>query len=650
MNKILFSVLLCAVCLPVAAQSIRVNPKPGNVSEAELALSVYPLDTTAHAVALTRCEEVQVETSDKLDLSLRHQVYERIKILKDDAKYLTDYKIHYYGDDVIGTVKVTTYNLVDGKVVKTKLDKKYVFQEKVTDGVYACTFSAPDVRVGSVVEVSYAIKGTRYWDYPELILQGSIPINQVTVSMEYPDFLRINRMSHGYLSPQYREEVTARALPYVDYPYCEIHTEEYSLADVPAIPREPSCLYPDQYRSSVSYELSGVALTGIVYKNFSVTWSDVDKLTREMTGMSQCTLKGKFLDAFVSSAQDEVTAITEVRNAVMAAVKCNESGRLAPGNVQQMLKEGSGSASTINALVSSVLIKMGYQVTPVFLRRRNMGILLPHQVRKDAFTDMILQVSTPSGATYYVDASSEFGGINILNPHFLVSAARAIPLDSDSRGYWVDLSSLADGGTLLVVKGKMQEDGLIQGNITLKANKESAYRVRQTRDKAGSDQAYIEFVQEGESYETVSGEYHSDPFSAEATFSIEYEQEPHFNGNLLYVRPFLMTEHTTDAFPPGERHTPVDFLIKEALTYIYTLELPEGYAVEQLPQTRTLRSPAFNALASFQVKQMGDNTIQVNFVFKNRDLTVPAESYLDLRAFWEQLCAFYKETIVLRKI
>ncbi len=641
--------LLCGAFLWAVAQTVPVDPKQGKVSDDEVAMTVYPLDTTAASVVLAAREEVQITTTDLLEMTNNHRVYERIKILKENGKSQTDYKFFYFGDAVISTVKVTTYNMVDGKVVKTKLDRKYIFREKVADQVYSCSFSAPEVRVGSVVEVYYEVKSNRFWDYPELIMQRNIPINWIAVSMEYPDFLKVHRMSYGYLYPKYSESVVSRSMHNDVYPFCEIHTEEFSLTDVPAIPREPSCLYPDQYCSSVSYELSGVSIPGLVHRNYSVTWPDVDKLIRQTSGMSQFTLKGKILDPFVSASGDEMAAITEVRNSVMAAVKWNGSKGLFPGSVQDMLKEGSGSSSTVNALVSSVLIKMGYRVNPVFIRRRSMGVLLQHYVHKDAFSDVILQVTTPSGVTCYIDAAPDYSGINIMNPLFLVKEARVVPLDTDLPGHWVDLSPLADSGTLLTVSGKLQDDGIVRGAISLRANKEAAYQIRQLHDELGSDEAYIRKVQEGECYETVSGQYNSAPFSPEATFSIEYEQDALANGELLYVRPFLMTEHHPGMFPDGERHTPVDFIIREALTYIYTLELPDSYVIEQLPQTRTLRSPSFNAMASFQVKKVGDNIIQVNFVYKNRDLLIPAECYEDLRSFWEQLCSFYQETIILRK-
>ena len=649
MKRFFYILALLGASLSAGAQSIQLNPKPGQVSDSEVALSVYYPDTTASAVYLVDRQDVAIRTSDVLELRQYMNIYQRIKVLKEAGKDLTDYKIVFPDGDNINGIKVTTYNAVDGKVVKTKLDRKYIFKEKVDDNTFSVSFSAPEVRVGSVVEVSFELMSKRYWDIPELVLQHSHPTNMVTVSMEHPDFISLNKMSRGYLTPVYEESETPRTLHNNVMPTCQIIGETFSLTDVPAIPREVSSMYPDQYRCAVSYEVSGVAVPGVVYRQYSVKWPDVDKSVRETAIISQCAVKGKILEPFVSTEADGKKAIAQVRCAVLDAVKWDNTFTLIPDNVRDVLKERSGSSASINAIVASVLNSMGYKVSPVLLRKRSKGMLASFYVRTDAFTSMILKVETPSGAVHYLDAAPDYGYIDVLNPDFLVDDARVYPLDGKTPASWEKLSSRAASISIFAVDAHLQEDGRVKGTIGLKAMGESSYLLRQTHDALGSDEKYFELVEKGEAYETLSYEYRAAPYDNALEFTVEFEQNPVKGGEFLYVKPFLVTQYHKSDFPPGERYTPVDFPVLDNMTYRYNLHLPEGWEVEQLPPMASIRSTGFKALASCRSAVNPDGSVSLSFSFKNSSLQVPANNYQDLRAFWEQLCNLLDGTIVLKK-
>ena len=47
--------------------------------------------------------------------------------------------------------------MVDGKIVQTKMSKDYIFDEEYTGNYKKLSFSAPEVREGSVIDVEYDI-------------------------------------------------------------------------------------------------------------------------------------------------------------------------------------------------------------------------------------------------------------------------------------------------------------------------------------------------------------------------------------------------------------------------------------------------------------------------------------------------------------
>ena len=650
MQRLILTVALwSAVLLPAAAQSVPINPQAGKVTESEVAFTVYQKDTSAAAVVLLDNTRVSVRTSDIIELTKEVQVYERIKILKEDGKSWADYKIPYHKDESISGIKVTTYNLENGKVVKSTLDKKHIFKEAVSENVYTCSFSAPDVRVGSVIEVSYKLEGDRFWDLPDITLQRSIPVNIAYMAMLYPDFVSMNRTTRGYLSPDYTQTNYSLSLSNSVLPQCRMITDQYSMVDIPAIPREPSNMSPSHYRCAVSYELSGITIPGRLYKSYSKKWEDIDAQILDSRISSQCYVKGKFLEPFQSKAQDEVQAIAEVRGAVVAAVKWDDVFSWVPDNVRNVLKAGTGSSASINAVVASVLNQMGYRVHPVVLRRRSAGPLNPQYVNTDAFTSMILYIRTPSGEVHFLDAAPDYGYVDVLDPNFLVDAARVVVHPDYGQPFWQDLTSLALGTTAFVVNAQLGTDGLVKGTIQASVFKEASYLVRETRDDLETDEKYFQMVESGEDFEMVSGTFTAEDYSPSVDFLMEFEQEATTSGEMVYIKPFLVREHHQGDFPPGERHLPVDFPFKETIAYTYNLQIPEGYVVEQLPASASFRPTGLKLRALCQVQQVDANNIRINFSYRNDTLQIPASSYVELRSFWEKLCNIYLGTIVLKK-
>ena len=126
-------------------------------------------------------------------------------------------------------------------------------------------------------------------------------------------------------------------------------------------------------------------------------------------------------------------------------------------------------------------------------------------------------------------------------------------------------------------------------------------------------------------------------------FSKEYDSE-----ELLYIRPILSLYHPETAFQKEERKIPVDFPYPESLYYTFVLNIPEGYAVEELPESKSLSCPPVEGRILFQMRQAG-NSISAVYRFVLGKASVPAEDYADLRLFWETAAGIEKSTIVLRK-
>ncbi len=651
---------VCALFLAGAvsawSQSIPVNTKIGKISYTEAEMLSYSLDTSAVALVLCEDRNIVLDIDSYLRITKTTYVHERIKILKEEGKSYADYKIPYYrGDDpeIVNEIKVSTYNVVNGVIQETKLARKYIFNEKATSNLGFISFSAPEVKVGSVIEVSYKIESPRYWEIGDIVFQRSIPVNFVEVKFDYVNFFYFNKMARGFLKPTSSFSGEGRTMPlagYQSYNYT-LNKEVYSLKDAPALKNESYSFCPSQYRAAISYELSSISIPGQVVKNYSLRWENVDDTFRDSPVLKRCHDNNKHFEGYAKAVQgieDEKEVIAAVRNAVLKDIKWDEKRGMVPQELSKSYKEGIANAASINAVVASALNHLGYTTSPVLIKRRSSGFLASFYVSTEAFDTFILQVKTPSGQVYYLDAATKNGYVNVLPIDFLVANARLLPIDK-SAASWVDLSSLERNMQNVVVTAKLQEDGLVSGDVKVTAYNETAYSAKSYYARFSSDDEVIEDMEKDDDVEILSLT-HDFSYSPEAVIQYSFEQENVESGEFLYIKPFVTTFHSESSFRNPTREIPIEFPYKENITYQYTLEIPEGYVVDQLPASSRLGSSAMNSQAQIVSVETDPHHVTIRFTYRNNSILISQDKYQDVRAYWEQICNLYKSTIVLRKI
>ena len=111
-------------------------------------------------------------------------------------------------------------------------------------------------------------------------------------------------------------------------------------------------------------------------------------------------------------------------------------------------------------------------------------------------------------------------------------------------------------------------------------------------------------------------------------------------------------------FDFGQKQNPFDMEDRDyPIFYQYTIEnrttvslnLPEGYTLESVPENMNVVLPDQKRSFSFEIKNQNDK-ILIYYIFKiNDDIFVPSE-YLDLKALYDQMMNKSREKIVLKKV
>lgn len=120
-------------------------------------------------------------------------------------------------------------------------------------------------------------------------------------------------------------------------------------------------------------------------------------------------------------------------------------------------------------------------------------------------------------------------------------------------------------------------------------------------------------------------------------------------GDKMYVSPTLHFGFKTNPFKSDQREFPIDFSYPRNNKYLISLTIPEGYAVETLPES---------VILSFEEEMMGfkyqvshtSNNIQIGMSIDYNVSIVSPTYYETLKAFFGKMAEKQSEQIVLKKL
>lgn len=650
MKRFFLTVVLAACWIAAGAQSIPIDPKFGAVSEAELELSDYQQDTSASVLVLYRHRDVHITMNGQGEFYRKETFHERIKVLKEAGKSYPDYKLYYREPkEFLTEIKVSTYNLDGNKKSVDKLSKKMVFDEVVSGKVHCVSFSAPGVRVGSVVEVSYCYETPRIAEFGTVSLQDDVPINLCEATVAYIPCFIYNIHKRGSLACiNYRETDRYRIYSGSGGTF-EVNRilDHYRAYNIPALKSAPHCYCPSFYRLAYDYDLRSYDFDGVGHKDFSTSWENVDDQIVNAGILKEFHSKPR-IPVPPTEGLDEEEAIRIMRDAVVSKVKWNGKRNIFP-ECAKAVKAEEGDAADIAALLAGLLEASGYETDPVFLMTRDQGHLLDHQVKADAYNAVVLRVKCPSGKTVIVDPAPARTYINALSPRCLVDRARVIP--KVGFGSWMSLENLTRNQYVRSDSLRVQADGTILGGTTATAFNCKAGEMKATLDSYGSEEKLISEQEslcgiEIDSLDTAGMK----DWSPKAEMTYSWRGSAQKSPERMYIKPFVEKLHSGSTFRDAERMVPVDLPFPESINYGSTVIIPEGWTVESLPKSVYYEDKNAKCYGALQAVWDGERTITVLARVSFSQILIPVEEYSEFRKFWERLCSIYDTTIVLKKI
>ncbi|QGK76698.1 DUF3857 domain-containing protein [Flavobacterium sp. SLB02] len=645
--------------------------KLGKVSIAELEQKVHPKDSSAVAAILYKKGRTRIEYDVNNGFVTVAEVETRIKIYKKEGYDWANQNVWYYNQpdfkEKVNFSDAVTYNLVDGKIEKTKLKSEGVFDEVVDKFRGQKKITMPNVKEGSVIEFSYTIKSPNGQMIREWNFQTSIPVNYSEFSTYIPEYYVFNARQKGYAFPKKTEVTNQRSIVFTnkdrDSEY--IHTKTtfstskvdyketqttYLAVDFPAMKEEAYVNNIDNYTSSIQHELSLTKFPQAEVKMYSVDWESVVHTIYKDIG-SELNKTGYFEEDLKKKLEGKNTSeerILVVLDHVKANVKWNEYlGYSCDNGVKKAYKEKTGNIADINLMLTAMLRYAGLTANPVLVSTRSNGIsIFPNRT---AFNYVIAAVETPNGSIL-LDASDKFSTPNILPLRALNWYGRLIRKDGTSEE--VDLMPKKSSNDVVFMSYSIDPEGKVTGKTRRQCTDYNAMITRKNIN-GFKEEEYLEKLENSNNKIEISDYSRTNEkellLPTMETYSFTGNNLCDVIGGKIYVNPMLFFTNEKNPFKQDVREYPVDFGFPFTDKYNITLQIPEGFTTEVLPAPAIINMEDNLGSFRFNIAPAG-NSLQIIIQHQINEAIVSTEKYEMLKEYYKTMIAKQTEKIVLKRI
>ena len=642
------------------AQTLEPNLKWGKPTDAELNMTTYAPDTDAEAVVLCSQTELRYDLSSG-SFKLNTFTKKRIKVLKEEGKDHANGAISYiYNGHRLGQcenlakLKATAYNMVDGKLVKTKMEGNMVNHEDVTKTLRLTKFTVPQVTVGTVIEVEYEIDSDFFSDIDDWEAQDDIPVLYTSFDVTVPEYFSFHVDERGFHPLERKIEetnMTIAAGSGEGILHCVGKRYRFVGHNLPALRKKELLYAPESYGQRVSMELSAVQIPGRFYKNYSSTWADVEKLLLENSEfgvrLGKNPLKTEMQEADVASISDPKERIMTIYRLLKDRVKWNEKYALYAESADKVLKERSGSNASINFILINMLKDAGFEAYPAVMRSRDRGFLTISRASAKELNTFVVAVKV-GDLLHYLDGSVEDGWLDVLPDHLLVDRARIV--SKDKPGEWVDLRGVSESKSLSMVKGELLPDGTLQADIQTKYTGLDAASVRHDFRTATDSATFVSKLAQDLNCEIESltlANHHG--LGPDVERNMHVTKQYNAAGDMIYLNPWVLTVMGENPLTEEQRTLPVEFPYLDTENVTSVINLPEGYVVDELPQSLMIKSED-GKLSCIIASGVDGSTLSSRCQIQVGKLFFTPEEYPFVKSFLDEVYKRLQDVIVIKKV
>lgn len=627
--------------------------------------TVYSIDSNANAVVLLDYGRSRIEGNQKGWFSLTFTRHKRVHILKKSAYDQGDVEVSLYVDgrdeEKLTSVKAVTYNLENGKVVETKLEKSAVFTDKLDKNHIVKKFTLPNIKEGSIIDFEYTTVSDFLFNLEPWSFQGAAPRLWSEYQLSLPEFMGYVFISQGYL-PLYINEKKDRQQVFnladasgtgaVQRTTITSGVSDYRwvMKDIPELKEESFTSTLRNHIARIEFQLSEYRYP-LTYRQVMRSWPQVAKelMERDDFGRFVLTNNGWMSDDIkpvVVNAASNLEKAKKIYAFIRDNFACTQHNAVTiDQNLKNVLKNKKGTVSELNILLTAMLKHENIDASPVLLSTREHGYAHELYPLMSRFNYVVCQANI-DGKIYYLDASHPRMGFGKMPSecyngwaHIINETAEALDLSADSL-----LERKVSMLTLIDNEGKWA------GNFSQQLGYYESLKLRD-KIKDEGEEVYFKNLQKafGEHVKKESIKIDSlHNLEAPVNTLFKFTMEPG-GEDILYVNPLFGEAQKENPFKSAERYYPVEMPYTMDETYVATIYVPSGYEVEELPKQIMVRLNEKNeGFFEYSIGQSG-NIISLRSRVKLGRAYYAPEEYDLLREFFNLVVKKQGEQIVFKK-
>ena len=623
MYKIIYFVFLIITLLFSANRMVaQEKPEFGAISKSESEFASYEKDSEATAVYLYEYGNNYFEIRDDYILLIT-KYHAKIKILEKEGFEYANIEIPLYQSkkrkEKIVNIKALTHN---GEI-KHSVKTSEFFEEEVNDKWSQTKFTFPNVKEGSIIEYEYEMQSPFYFNFTGWEFQSDIPKLYSEFNAKIPGNWLYNRSLKGDLNLKVNEADIVKGC--FSFPGTKDDSDceslKYVMEDIPAFKdSEEYMLSSNNYRSKLEFELSEYKSFYGGTDKYTKSWDDVDKEFKTDKDIGSQLRKKNFFEKNVDESLlaegDEITRAKNIYEFVKNHFTWNEKYSIWQGNkVKKAFDEKKGNVAEINIALINLLNAAGIKANMMVMATRKRGLpKKTHPVMND-FNYIVAKVDI-EGESYLLDATDKYMPFGMLPFRCLNYYGRV--MDFDTESYWYDI--VAEKTNSIMLRAQMTID-------TNEKKLEGVFDVINSGYKKVTQDEFLHTTNE-ESYiekleEEISDDFHITSHEKILKYSNEkkiterfnFEIENLFQGDNIYLNPFVIKFFDKNPFVASDRNYPVDFGYPMKYQYILNMKIPEGYQVKSIPENKNFSMPDNGGVLKLNVSDNNSGALNLFFTF-----------------------------------
>lgn len=621
------------------------------------------IDSNTNAVIIANSGSVEFVGNKKNNwVSYVYKKNTRIKILNKKAFDLATVIVHLRGageyQDKIEDLHASTYNVENGQVSETKLSDNDIYDQQVRKSLHDKRFTMPNLKEGSIIEYSYTITSLHFYNIPDWNFQyQQYPCLYSRFKISVPDLLRFIMIRYGidsFYSTKSDDSYSKLYMSTVNVG-TNIHNHEWVMKDIPAFKYEDFINEPGKYLDKIEFNLAQV-YNGEDLTSIPTNWQDASKdLLKEKSF-------GRAINADnASNLYNTMTKVCSVDGDAIQAAKqiyfyvrnnftCVPDDEIYIENdLYDVNKLHKGSVAELNMLLVALLRQRGINADPVILATRSYGHVSESFPVLEKLNYVLCMIRLGS-EKIFLDASDPDMGFGKIPLDCYNGPAEIIDehYNDATNFYPSDISEPNATSVLLVNDDKGSGEN---GSLETAFGYYESVDLRRTFKGRDGQEKYFKNIKKEYGPDVEVSNFHVDSLTqVEVPVKVNYDigLRNGFDGEIIYFNPVLKGAYKENPFKATERKFPIEFPYPIDETYDLTMDIPNGFNVDELPKSVQANFNGTDGIFIYQILKDA-YTVQLHMKLKINKAVFAPEDYKSLRDFFAMVVKKQSEQVVFKK-